>query len=57
MSKSGKWMVVMVAIVVQIVLGIVYGFSSIQIPASVCFIIWCACTMMICRFVEAPDMI
>ena len=57
MSKSGRWMVVMVAIVVQIVLGIVYGFSSMQIPASVCFIIWCACTMMICRVVEAPEMI
>ena len=55
MSKKGKMFVVMIAIFIQVILGVGYGFSNLPISAGACFVIWCACTMMICRFLETSE--
>ena len=57
MSKRGRKMIVTLALAVQIILGILYGFSDIQVPAAVCFIIWCGCAMMINRVMEVSEAI
>ena len=55
MSKKGRMLVVMIAIMIQVVLGALYGFSGISVPAWCCFGVWCACAAVICRFVGEPE--
>ena len=52
MSKKGKVMVIMIGIIVQICLGILYGFSEMEISPFICLILWGACAFLICRFSE-----
>jgi len=53
--NKGRIAVVVVAVLVQLILGMLYGFSVVKIPALGSFIIWCACAVAICRMVEAPE--
>ena len=47
MSKMGRMLVVVMAVMVQVVLGVLYGFSGLSIPAWGCFAVWCVCAVMI----------
>ena len=51
MSKMGRMFVVIIAVMVQVVLGLLYGFSGMTIPAWGCFVTWCVCAAVIYRFV------
>jgi len=57
MKKTGRTLVVIIAAIIQVVLGILYGFSEITVSAGGCLAIWCVCTAMICRFLGTPEMI
>ena len=50
MSKTGRILVIIIAIVIQAVLGILYGFSGVCVPAWGCFVTWCVCASIIYRF-------
>ena len=54
MSKMGRMLVVLMAVMVQVVLGLLYGFSGVSVPAWGCFVVWCICAAIICRFSGAP---
>ena len=47
MSKVGRMLVVVAAAMIQIILGILYGFSGLAVPAWGCFSVWCICAAMI----------
>lgn len=51
MNKMGRMLVVIVAIMVQIILGLLYGFSGVSVSAGGCFVIWCVCAAIIYRLV------
>ena len=51
MSKMGRMFVVIIAVMVQVILGLLYGFSGMAIPAWGCFVTWCACAAVICKVV------
>ena len=55
MSKTGRMFVVIIAVMVQVVLGLLYGFSGVTIPAWGCFITWCGCAAIICRVAGLPE--
>jgi heme A synthase len=57
MNKKGRMFVVIIAVMIQVMLGILFGFTKVQVPAGVCFLAWCACAMMICKFTEAPEIV
>lgn len=54
MSKMGRMLVVVMAVMIQVVLGLLYGFSGVSVPAWGCFMVWCICAAIICRFSGAP---
>lgn len=56
MSKR-KMLVVIIAVMIQMILGALYGFSSVSVPEWGCFVIWCACAAVIYRVVEVPEII
>lgn len=51
MNKMGRMLVVIVAIMVQVILGLLYGFSGVSVSAGGCFVIWCVCAAIIYRLV------
>ena len=57
MNKIGRIVVVIISVVIQVLLGVLYGFSKIQVPSGVCFLIWCVCAAMICKITEAPGIV
>ena len=57
MNKKGRMFVVIIAVMIQVLLGVLYGFSKVPVPAGVCFIIWCVCAAMICRLTGTPELI
>ena len=57
MSKRGRILVVVIAIVIQMILAVLYGFSMIAVPAWGGFAGWCACAAIVCRMIGAPEMI
>lgn len=54
MNKRGKSFLIMIAVMVQIMISILYGFSDIQIPATGCFAIWCICAVLINKAAGVP---
>ena len=54
MKKRGKSFLIMIAVMVQIMISILYGFSDIQIPATGCFAIWCICAVLINKAAGVP---
>ena len=57
MSKKGRMLVVMIAVMIQVVLGALYGFSGVSVPAWCCFGVWCACAAVFYRFVGEPEIV
>ena len=55
MSKKGRMFVITIAVMIQVILGALYGFSGISVSAWGCFTVWCACAAVIYRFVGAPE--
>ena len=47
-----RMFVVVLAVMIQVILGVLYGFSKVPVPAGVCFLLWCVCAAMICKFTE-----
>jgi len=54
MSKMIRMFVVIIAVMVQVVLGIIYGFSGVSVPAWGCFAVWCVCAVMIDYIIGLP---
>ena len=55
MSKKGRMFVITIAVMIQVILGALYGFSGISVSAGGCFFIWCVCAAVIYRFVGVPE--
>lgn len=55
MSKKGKVLIIIVALIIQIVIGATYGFSMISIPSWIYFMVWCMCATMICKVAGAME--
>lgn len=57
MSKMGRMLIVIIAIMIQIALGILYGFSGISVPAWGCFLIWCICAAIIYKAICITEIV
>lgn len=55
MNKMGRKLMVVMAVMIQVVLGLLYGFSGVSVPAWGCFMVWCVCAAIIYRFVGTPE--
>ena len=55
MSKKGKVLIIIVALIIQIVIGATYGFSMISISSWIYFMVWCMCATMICKVAGAME--
>jgi len=54
MSKMIRMFVVIIAVMIQVILGILYGFSGVSVPAWGCFAVWCVCAVMIDYIIGLP---
>ena len=54
MSKMLRMFVVIIAVMVQVILGLLYGFSGVSVPAWGGFLTWCFCALIIYRFIGVP---
>lgn len=51
MNKRGRVLVVLVGVVLQLMLGVLYGFSKAPVSGLGCFAIWCGCAFIVYQFV------
>ena len=57
MNKKGRMFIVTIAIMIQVMLGVLYGFSKVSVPPEICFCVWCVCAVMICRFTGTQEVV
>lgn len=57
MNKIGRMLVVVFALMIQVIISILYGFSGISVPAWGCFLTWCVCAVIVYRFVGVPKVV
>ena len=55
MNKKGRVLVIVAALFLQVILGALYGFSMVSVPAWLYFMIWCVCAAMICKTAGAME--
>jgi len=55
MNKKGKMFMIMMAVLIQLCLGMMYIFSKAPVSATGCFVIWCICAIMIFKLTEIPE--
>ena len=57
MNKREKMFVVVMAVMIQVIISVLYGFSKVPVPSGVCLLIWCICAVMICKIMEVPEIV
>lgn len=57
MNKKGRVLMVIMGIILQVALGVWFGFSNTPISNTGCFAIWCACAFVIYHFSGRCEMV
>ena len=57
MNKKGRMFIVTIAIMIQVMLGVLYGFSKVSVPPEICFCVWCVCAVMSCRLTGTQEVV
>lgn len=55
MSRSMKKMVLMAGLVMQLIMAMVFSFTSIPVSEVTCFGVWCAVAYVMYRTIYSPE--